>query len=226
MAGPGLPSGGGEVVAVAALRPGATRLVSHEATVAAVLASLDGAGLAHIAAHGTFRSESPMFSNLQLADGPLTVDDIHRLAKPPHRIVLPACRSGVVAAIGGQDVIGFASALLTQGHCGSDRVDRGRGRRRHRPGDAVPARRPGVRAATRRGPRRCASIGVRRTRPPRDGGAVRGDGCGVGRSSLSRVGLRPTKWQPARRTSAGMSDDVAARATGSSDVPLNVRRSG
>ena len=46
------------------------------------LAALDGAGLAHIAAHGSFRSESPMFSSLQLADGPLTVDDIHRLVAP------------------------------------------------------------------------------------------------------------------------------------------------
>lgn len=118
IAGPGLPTGGGEVVAVAALRPSATTLVGSSSTVASVLSSLDGAGLAHIAAHGTFRSESPMFSSLQLADGPLTVDDIHRLGQPPHRIVLPACRSGVVAAIGGQDVIGFASALLTQGTAG------------------------------------------------------------------------------------------------------------
>lgn len=118
VAGPGLPTGGGEVVTVAALRPGATRLVAADATVAAVLAELDGAGLAHIAAHGSFRSESPMFSNLQLADGPLTVDDIHRLEHPPHRIVLPACRSGVVADIGGQDVLGFAAALLTQGTAG------------------------------------------------------------------------------------------------------------
>ncbi|PUA79824.1 CHAT domain-containing protein [Nocardioides currus] len=118
VAGPGLPSGGGEV---APLAGGATTVVGEEATVPRVLSLLDGAGLVHIAAHGSFRSESPMFSSLTLADGPLTVGDIHRLAEPPHRIVLPACRSGVVAAIGsggGQDVIGFASALLTQGTAG------------------------------------------------------------------------------------------------------------
>jgi CHAT domain-containing protein len=118
VAGPGLPTGGGEVTSIAALSTGATSLVADEATVPQTLAALDGAGLAHIAAHGFFRAESPMFSSLQLADGPLTVDDIHRLSAPPHRIVLPACRSGVVAAIGGQDVIGFASALLTQGTAG------------------------------------------------------------------------------------------------------------
>lgn len=118
VAGPGLPTGGGEVSAVAALSPDATSLSADEATVHRTLAALDGAGLAHIAAHGFFRPESPMFSSLQLADGPLTVDDIHRLGHPPHRVVLPACRSGVVAQIGGQDVIGFASALLTQGTAG------------------------------------------------------------------------------------------------------------
>jgi len=118
VAGPGLPTGGGEVSAVAALSSDSTSISSDEATVSRARAALDGAGLAHIAAHGFFRAESPMFSSLQLADGPLTVDDIHRLEHPPHRIVLPACRSGVVAQIGGQDVIGFASALLTQGTAG------------------------------------------------------------------------------------------------------------
>ncbi len=118
VAGPGLPTGGAEVASIAALSSAATSLVGDDSTVPRVLSALDGAGLAHIAAHGLFRSESPMFSSLNLADGPLTVDDIHRLEHPPHRIVLPACRSGVVAAIGGQDVVGFASALLTQGTAG------------------------------------------------------------------------------------------------------------
>ncbi len=118
VAGPGLPTGGAEVATVADLYAGSTSLALDDATVPRALTLLEGAGLAHIAAHGFFRAESPMFSSLNLADGPLTVDDIHRLSHPPHRIVLPACRSGVVAAIGGQDVIGFASALLTQGTAG------------------------------------------------------------------------------------------------------------
>ena len=79
------------------------------------LAALDGAALGHIAAHGSFRAETPMFSSLHLADGAMTVDDVHRLDHPPHRIVLPACRSGVVAQVGGHDVIGFAAALLGSG---------------------------------------------------------------------------------------------------------------
>lgn len=116
--GPDLPTGGGEVAPIARMHEGASLLSSGDATVAAALAALDGAALAHVAAHGSFRAESPMFSSLHLADGALTVDDVHRLAHPPHRVVLPACRSGVVADVAGQDMIGFASALLGQGTAG------------------------------------------------------------------------------------------------------------
>ncbi|KRF34876.1 CHAT domain-containing protein [Nocardioides sp. Soil805] len=116
--GPDLPTGGGEVAPVVRMHDGAALLADHSATVAAALAALDGAALGHIAAHGSFRAETPMFSSLHLADGAMTVDDVHRLAHPPHRIVLPACRSGVVAQVGGQDMIGFAAALLGQGTAG------------------------------------------------------------------------------------------------------------
>ncbi|WP_107773759.1 CHAT domain-containing protein [Nocardioides sediminis] len=116
--GPDLPTGGGEVQLVARMHDGAATLSGEGATVAGALSALDGAALAHVAAHGSFRAESPMFSSLHLADGALTVDDVHRLDRPPHRVVLPACRSGVVADVAGQDMIGFASALLGQGTAG------------------------------------------------------------------------------------------------------------
>lgn len=116
--GPNLPTGGAEVAPIARMHAGASLLASDHATVAAALAALDGAALGHIAAHGSFRPETPMFSSLHLADGAMTVDDVHRLGHPPHRIVLPACRSGALADVGGHDVIGFAAALLGQGTAG------------------------------------------------------------------------------------------------------------
>ena len=37
----------------------------------------------HVAAHGTFRADSPMFSSLRLDDGPMTVHDVERLRRAP-----------------------------------------------------------------------------------------------------------------------------------------------
>jgi CHAT domain len=58
---------------------------------------LDGARLAHIAAHGVFRSDNPMFSHLRLVDGPLTVYELERLARPPRTVILSACDSALSA---------------------------------------------------------------------------------------------------------------------------------
>ncbi|GAA5128791.1 hypothetical protein GCM10023339_57130 [Alloalcanivorax gelatiniphagus] len=118
LVGPGLGSGGAEVPAVAAQDPGAAVLDGAGATVAASLAALDGASLAHVAAHGHFREDSPLFSSLILADGPLLVHDLQRLEHPPHRVVLSACESGVMQPVGDQELLGLAAALLSMGTAG------------------------------------------------------------------------------------------------------------
>lgn len=118
LVGPGLGSGGAEVPAVAAQDPAAQVIDGEDATVAASLAALDGAALAHVAAHGHFRDDSPLFSSLTLADGPLLVHDLQHLRRPPHRVVLSACESGVMAPVGDQELLGLAAALLSMGTAG------------------------------------------------------------------------------------------------------------
>ncbi len=118
LVGPGLGSGGAEVPAVLAQDPQAEVLDGDAATVAASLSALDGAALAHVAAHGHFREDSPMFSSLTLADGPLLVHDLQGLSRPPHRVVLSACESGVMAPVGDQELLGLAAALLSMGTAG------------------------------------------------------------------------------------------------------------
>lgn len=116
--GPGLGSGGAEVQAVAAQDRSAQVLEGPGATVAPVLDALDGAALAHVAAHGHFREDSPLFSSLTLADGPLLVHDLQRLEAPPHRVVLSACESGVLAPVGDHELLGLSAALLSMGTAG------------------------------------------------------------------------------------------------------------
>ncbi len=118
IAGPGLQTGGAEVSALAKSDPSAVLLRDGSATVAASLAALDGASLAHIAAHGRFRPDSPMFSSLVLDDGPLTVHDFELLTVAPYRLVLSACDSGVMVPVGANELLGLASALLSLGTAG------------------------------------------------------------------------------------------------------------
>jgi hypothetical protein len=113
--GPGLPGAAGEVAALAARYPDATCLTGPAATVAAVAEALDGAELAHVAAHGTFRVDNPLFSSLQLADGPLTVYDLEGLARAPRRLVLSACDSGLSGVRPGDELMGLAGALFALG---------------------------------------------------------------------------------------------------------------
>ena len=83
-----------------------------------MLSALDGAWLAHIAAHGIFRADSPLFSSLRMHDGPLTVYDFERLDRAPYRLVLSSCDSGVLAPAGANELLGLVSSLLPLGTAG------------------------------------------------------------------------------------------------------------
>lgn len=116
--GPGLASGGGEVPHLAAAYPSARVLENEAATAPAVLSAIDGSSLVHLAAHGRFRADSPMFSSIRLADGPLTVYDFQQLHRTPYRIVLPSCDSGAVQPVGADELLGLTAALLPLGTAG------------------------------------------------------------------------------------------------------------
>ncbi len=116
--GPELGSGRAEVRTLARRYGEAIVLGDGTATAERVLAAIDGARLAHIATHGIFRADSPLFSSLLLDDGPLTVYDVEGLRRAPYRLVLPACESGVQAPAGADELLGLAAALLPRGTTG------------------------------------------------------------------------------------------------------------
>jgi CHAT domain-containing protein len=116
--GPGLLTDGAEVPLVARLYDEVTMLSGDEATAGRVLSALDGAWLAHIAAHGRFRADSPLFSSLRMHDGPLTVYDFEQLRRAPYRLVLSSCDSGVLAPVGADELLGLVSSLLPLGTAG------------------------------------------------------------------------------------------------------------
>lgn len=40
-----------------------------------------------------FRADNPLFSDLRLDDGPMTVHDVGRLRRAPFRLILPSCEA-------------------------------------------------------------------------------------------------------------------------------------
>ena len=118
VAGPGLATKGAEVEPLRSRYPGAVLLGHGNATASQVLAALDGAWLAHIAAHGTFRADNPMFSSILLDDGPLIVHDFERLGRAPYQLVLAGCDSGIAAPVGADELLGLVSSLIPLGAAG------------------------------------------------------------------------------------------------------------
>lgn len=115
VAGARLPAGQTEVRALAGILPTSRVLAGSAATAEAVTAALDGTRLAHVAAHGTFRADNPLFSTLELADGPLTAYELERLPRSPGCVVLSACDSGLSGVRPGDELLGFTSVLLAAG---------------------------------------------------------------------------------------------------------------
>jgi hypothetical protein len=115
VAGPDLPAADDEIRQIARRYGDAVELSGKRATVEAVQRVAAGARIVHIAGHGRLRSDSPTFSSLQLADGPLTVHDIEGLAEPAHHWVLAACDLGNPGAVAGPALEGVLASLLSGG---------------------------------------------------------------------------------------------------------------
>lgn len=116
--GPRLATGGAEVTQLRSRYPESVLLGQGSATAERVLQALDGAWLAHIAAHGTFRADNPLFSSVRLDDGPLIVHDFERLGRAPYQLVLSSCDSGRAAAVGAGELLGLVSSLIPLGAAG------------------------------------------------------------------------------------------------------------
>lgn len=115
VAGPDLQYAEAELRDVSAVYPDSQCLTGAAATVTGTLRALDGAPVAHIAAHGHHEPDNVLFSRLDLADGPLMAYDVHRLARAPRHVTLSACDVGRAVVRPGDEVLGFTAALLYAG---------------------------------------------------------------------------------------------------------------
>lgn len=71
--------------------------------------------LIHLATHGEFSVENPLFSRLVLADGDVTTLDLLEMRLEASLVVLSACETGRAVIGGGDELLGFIRALLYAG---------------------------------------------------------------------------------------------------------------
>ena len=69
----------------------------------------------HLACHGQFRSDNPLFSSLNLADGRITVRDVADLRLSAGLVTLSACETGLNRLFAGDEIIGLARGFLSAG---------------------------------------------------------------------------------------------------------------
>jgi CHAT domain-containing protein len=111
VAGPRLAEADNEAVAVAGRYPRAELRTGAAATAGAVLTAVPHTGILHLACHARVRTDNPLWSSLELSDGPLWAYDLERLPRTPPTVVLSGCHTGV-GVRAGDDILGLASALL------------------------------------------------------------------------------------------------------------------
>lgn len=92
-----------------------TALLAEEARLSHFLQAAPQSQIIHLAAHGEFRPDNPLFSGLVLADGWLTTLDIFNLRLNASLVTLSACQTGRSVIGGGDELLGLMRAFLSAG---------------------------------------------------------------------------------------------------------------
>lgn len=103
-----------EAQSIADLWPGAA-LLDKEARLPHFLQAAPQSRIIHLATHGEFRPDNPLFSGLALADGWLTTLDIFNLRLNASLVTLSACQTGRSVIGGGDELLGLMRAFLSAG---------------------------------------------------------------------------------------------------------------
>ncbi len=93
----------------------ATAFVDDAATGEALRHNSSSVDVVHLACHGQFRSDNPLFSALRLADGWFTVRDAYGLKLNNALVTLSACETGANVVAPGDELIGLARGFFSAG---------------------------------------------------------------------------------------------------------------
>ncbi len=115
VAGPRVARATAEVLAAAEMWDEPEILVGDAATAAAVSDLAARVDVLQVSAHGRHSAENPLFSGVELADGPWFGYDIDQLAEIPDVVLLSACEVGRSQVRFGEELVGMTTAWLHAG---------------------------------------------------------------------------------------------------------------
>ncbi len=112
---PAVPFVEHEVKAVSACLPGAEVFLAQDATAEILRERGPLSRFIHIATHGHFRRDNPMFSGIRLGDSYLSLYDLYQLQLPSELVALSGCSTGLNVVAAGDELLGLARGLIHAG---------------------------------------------------------------------------------------------------------------
>lgn len=104
-----------EAQAVADALPQVTLLLGEDASEEALRSRGTASRYVHIATHGLFRRDNPMFSAIQLGTSRLSLFDLYNLRLRAEMVVLSGCGTGLNAVLGADELVGLTRGFLYAG---------------------------------------------------------------------------------------------------------------
>jgi tetratricopeptide (TPR) repeat protein len=104
-----------EVRSVASVLPAARVFTGPEATHDVLRQFGAESRFIHIATHGSFRQDNPMFSSIRLGDCQLSLFDLYQLQLPAELVTLSGCGTGLNVVVAGDELMGLKRGLLYAG---------------------------------------------------------------------------------------------------------------
>jgi len=104
-----------EVRAVASTVPNARLFLAEQATRELLWQHGPEIRYIHIATHGLFRQDNPLFSSIRLGKSDLHLFDLYQLRLSAELVTLSGCGTGLNVVVGGDELLGLARGLLYAG---------------------------------------------------------------------------------------------------------------
>ena len=104
-----------EVQSVASILPHPELFLGAQATSQILRERGSTGSLLHIATHGTYRQDNPLFSGIRLGDGYLNLYDLYQIRLPAKLVTLSGCATGMNFVSAGDELLGLERGLFCAG---------------------------------------------------------------------------------------------------------------